>query len=381
MPCHAIEGCLHQFRNMNTRLSKWLFDYKLLHVFFWCLIGLFLYVTDYDTSYNNELYIGQSILVPLASCIPFYLTAYYFVPRFLYQKKYLQLIAGLLLLLILLVPCQILLIRFILHFVDNRLSVIPPKEDILYVYYMGVWNNLLCIFIGGGLKIMSDRFKLEKEKVRTELDFLRAQINPHFLFNMLNTIYFQIDKSNAPARSSIEKMSEMLRYQLYECVHDRIAIEREVQYIKNYVQMQSLRLEEGTDIRLEIDEALSGSYIAPLLIQPLIENAFKYISNHKEPSKNEIHIRLEHIQGRLQAQITNTENTSHKTALLMNSGGIGYKNLKRRLELLYPGNHLLTNKQEDNRFKVILVIGLYNASVRISNTAKNESADQFSLQS
>lgn len=356
---------------METRLHKWLFDYKLLHVFFWCLIGIFLYVSDFDTEYSKQLYIGQSLLVPLASCIPFYLTAYYFIPRFLYQKKYLILIGGLLLLLILLVPCQILLIRFILHYVDNRLSIIPPKEDILYVLYMGVWNNLLCIFIGGGLKIMSDRFKLEKEKVRTELDFLRAQINPHFLFNMLNTIYFQIEKTNTPARASIEKMSEMLRYQLYECVHDRIATEREVQYIKSYVQMQSLRLEEGTDIRLEIDESLTGSYIAPLLIQPLIENAFKYISNDNEPSKNKVHIRLDNIDGRLQAQITNTENASHHTALLVNNGGIGYKNLKRRLELLYPGNHVLTHKQEENKFTVILNISLYNANGSLRSTSNN----------
>ncbi len=364
---------------MENRLHKWLFDYKLLHVFFWCLIGVFLFVSDYDTEYNRSFYIGQSILVPLASCIPFYLTAYNFVPQFLYQKKYLQLITGLLSLLILLVPCQILLIRFILHYVDNRLSSIPPKEDILYVFYMGVWNNLLCIFIGGGLKIMSDRFKLEKEKVRTELDFLRAQINPHFLFNMLNTIYFQVEKTNVQARASIEKMSEMLRYQLYECVHDRIAIEREIQYIKSYVQMQSLRLEDGTDVRLEIDELLSGFYIAPLLIQPLIENAFKYISNHREASKNEVHIRLDNKDGRLQVQITNTENSIHQTALLMNSGGIGYKNLKRRLDLLYPGNHSITNKQEYNRFTVILNICLYDTSGIYSSTSNNLLADQLSL--
>lgn len=344
---------------MGKQLNKWLFDYKLLHVFFWCLIGFFLYLSDYDTDYNQGLYIGQSILVPLISCIPFYLTAYYLVPRYLYQKKYLKLISSLLAILVVLVPCQIILSRFILHFVDNRLSTIPQRDDIISIFYMGVWNNLLCIFIGGGLKIMSDRFKLEKEKINTELNFLRAQINPHFLFNMLNTIYFQVDKSNFQARASIEKMSEMLRYQLYECVHDSIEIEKEIKYLESYVMMQKLRFEEGTDIQFQIDESLKSFFIAPLLLQPLVENAFKFLSQHKDPRKNILHISLQQKENRLVALISNTEDAAHNTDLLVKMGGIGYKNLHRRLELLYPGMYQLETQRNEGRYTVKLSVCLH----------------------
>ena len=364
--------------DMGKTLSTWLFDYKLLHVFFWCLIGIFLYVSDYDTDYNRSLYIGQSILVPLFSCIPFYLTAYVLVPRFLYRKQYARLIGSLLGILILLVPVQILVIRFILHFTDSRLSVIPPINDMTTVFYMGVWNNLLCIFIAGGLKIMSDRFKLEKEKVNTELNFLRAQINPHFLFNMLNTIYFQVDKSNIHARASIEKLSEMLRYQLYECVHDHIEVEKEINYLKSYVAMQRLRLEEGTDIRLDVDRELSGYYIAPLLIQPLVENAFKYLSHHKEASENKVHISLNKEGNRIVVVVCNSRDKATYTEPLLANGGIGNKNLERRLELLYPGNHQIESNSNDGNYTVTLSFVLFAPNYAASSLKREHSGNGIS---
>lgn len=363
---------------MDKTLNKWLFDYKLLHVFFWCLIGLFLYVTDYDTDYNRLFYIGQSVLVPLFSCIPFYLTAYVLVPRLLYQKQYLKLLGCLLAIIFLLAPVQITIIRFILHFADSRLTVIPPSDARSTVFYMGVWNNLLCIFIAGGLKIMSDRFKLEKEKVSTELNFLRAQINPHFLFNMLNTIYFQVDKSNVHARASIEKLSEMLRYQLYECVHDRIEVEKEINYLKNYVAMQRLRLEEGTDICLDVDEALTGYYIAPLLIQPLVENAFKYLSHHKEAAQNKVHISLDKKANTIVVKVCNSQDTAAYIEPLLTTGGIGNKNLERRLELLYPGSHQIETKSRDSIYTVTLSFVLFPAMNSTGVLIRENSRDDIS---
>jgi two-component system LytT family sensor kinase len=171
--------------------------------------------------------------------------------------------------------------------------------------------------------------------ISTELNFLRSQVNPHFLFNVMNTIYFQIDKGNIQARASVEKLSEMLRYQLYECISDKIEIGKELEYIKNYVAMQSLRMEKGTDIKLCIDDNLSGFFIAPLLLLPIIENAFKHISNFKNPEENKIHISLQNENEReFSVQVTNTFDKSINTKHLLNSGGLGMQNLKRRLEAL-----------------------------------------------
>lgn len=341
--------------------KKWLFKYKLLHVFLWACIGLLLFVTDFDTDYSLGLYIGQSILVPLFSCIPFYLSAYYFVPKFLYRKKYAKLIVSLLLLIIVCAFIQIPAIRFILHFFEERLTVIPDSESAIGILYTGFWNNTLCVFIGGGLKVISDRFKMEKkllqtekEKVSTELDFLRSQVNPHFLFNVMNTIYFQIDKKNDTARASVEKLSEMLRYQLYECNSDRIEIKRELEYIKNYVAMQTLRLEKGSDVQLNIEVENEDFRIAPLLILPIVENAFKHISHFKDPFQNKIHISLSRQNGEFIVDASNTYDKTGEVAQVIQSGGLGVQNLKRRLELLYPGRHEITVNKNENFFHTIL---------------------------
>jgi LytS/YehU family sensor histidine kinase len=211
---------------------------------------------------------------------------------------------------------------------------------------------------------MIDSFRLrrrllevEKEKISTELNFLRSQINPHFLFNVINTIYFQIDKKNSQARESVEKLSEMLRYQLYECTTDKIEIKKELDYIKNYVAVQTLRMEKGSDIQLCIDEKISNFKIAPLLILPIVENAFKHVSHFKDAGSNRIRISL--CEYERQNFVVETENTYDKmngTNILIQSGGLGVQNLKRRLELLYPGHHELNVQQQEDIYRTTLKI-------------------------
>ena len=149
-------------------------------------------------------------------------------------------------------------VRSVDHFFDPSRAVIPKDSaQLRFDINIFTWTSLIASFGSGGLKIMIDSFRLrkrlvevEKEKINTELNFLRSQINPHFLFNVINTIYFQIDKKNTEARATVEKLSEMLRYQLYECTSDKIEIKKELDYIKNYVSVQTLRMEKGSDIQL-----------------------------------------------------------------------------------------------------------------------------------
>ena len=232
--------------------------------------------------------------------IPFYLTAHFLIPKYLYQRKYFVFITLLLLLVIADGLAMMVAVRSVDHFFNSAKEIIP-KDPALLKFDINIftWTSLLAAFGSGGLKIMIDSFRLrkklfevEKEKIATELNFLRSQINPHFLFNVINTIYFQIDKKNTEARASVEKLSEMLRYQLYECTTDKIEIKKELDYIKNYVAVQTLRMERGSDIQLHIDENIGNFKIAPLLILPIVENAFKHVSNFKEVSNNKIHIAL-----------------------------------------------------------------------------------------
>lgn len=229
----------------------------------------------------------------------------------------------------------------------------PLFSDLpFFIYMVGFFYlaNVVVIGIACLLRFTTDRARLEvrlaqseQEKKSAELAFLRAQTNPHFLFNVLNTIYFQIRPDNLPARQSVGLLADILRYQLYECGTEMISLDREINNLRNYVALQTLRLELGTVVSFETGDNLHHLQIAPLLLLPLVENAFKHLSHHKNPADNQLTTHLYQEAGCIfVAAITNTYQERESTALLMESGGLGLQNVKRRLELLYPGKHELT---------------------------------------
>jgi two-component system, LytTR family, sensor kinase len=191
--------------------------------------------------------------------------------------------------------------------------------------------------------------KLEVEKLSSELEYLKAQINPHFVFNSINTIYFQIDKNNIHARESLSAFSEMLRYQLYECNGKEIPIEKEIVYLKNYVALQRMRKDENYTISFEVGENLNGFVLSPLLFIPFVENAFKHVSHHT--LKNEVRIRITKNETAVQLSVFNTK--ENKT-VVSEYTGIGLKNVKRRLELLYKNRHELVIENKPDRYEIIL---------------------------
>lgn len=192
--------------------------------------------------------------------------------------------------------------------------------------------------------------QLELEKLTTELEYLKAQINPHFLFNSLNTIFFQIDKTNEQARDTVSKFADMLRYQLYECKADYVSVEREVTYLRNYVDLQRLRKDDRYDISFRSERDWGDVRIAPLVLMPLIENAFKHVSHR--PDDNRIEITLGREGNRLKATIANTFDERPSSP----EGGIGLSNLARRLELQYPGRHGMEISRDKGVFRVVLTL-------------------------
>lgn len=194
--------------------------------------------------------------------------------------------------------------------------------------------------------------QINLEKLNTELAYLKAQLNPHFLFNSLNTIFFQIDKHNQDARETLGKFSDMLRYQLYECNDSSIPIEKELAYLKNYVQLQQLRRNGHDKIEFIVADELRDFSLPPLLLIPFIENAFKHVSNFTD-RKNEVSISLTKHNEQVQLIVSNTTDSSTK-----DTGGIGLKNVKRRLELLFPARHSLDVRQTADRFDVTLTLEL-----------------------
>lgn len=198
--------------------------------------------------------------------------------------------------------------------------------------------------------------QIELEKLNTELEYLKAQINPHFLFNSLNTVFFQIERQNIVARETLSKFSDMLRYQLYECNGKEIAIEKEIQYLKNYVELQRLRKDEHYDIQFTFSEELKNFTIPPLLLLPFIENAFKHVS-HFTDRENIITIDLKKSGNQFELIVFNTKDPKPNPG----NGGIGLKNVQRRLELLYPTRHDLKITEQPEAFRAQLNLTLSQA--------------------
>ncbi len=192
--------------------------------------------------------------------------------------------------------------------------------------------------------------KMEVEKLSTELEYLKAQINPHFVFNSINTIYFQIDKQNSAARESLSAFSEMLRYQLYECNGKEIEIEKEIVYLRNYVALQRMRKDENYTISFEVEENVNAVAISPLLFIPFVENAFKHVSHH---SQNEVRIKLSKQDDAVKLSVFNTK--ENKT-IASDYKGIGLRNVKRRLELLYKNRHELMIDDRADSYEVHLTL-------------------------
>lgn len=319
----------------------------------------------YDTSTAIfPQWVGNLLVTGLAVPVCYY-AAKTLTPRYLYKKRIGKFVGFILVLAFINSIITYLIALFIYHLLTGH-PMFRSANYVIAISFGILLANIILISISCIVKIIRDRFymeqqllEVEKEKIATELNFLRSQINPHFLFNVMNTIYFQVDKENVQARGSVEKLSEMLRYQLYECTTDKIDIAKEIEYIKNYVAMQSLRMEKGTDITLLIAENLSGFFIAPLLLLPVIENAFKHISNFKNPVENKIHISLQNEKDRYFAvRVSNTFDTSAPVNHLLNSGGLGMQNLKRRLHLLYPNRHEFSINEKDKLFETTIKIQL-----------------------
>lgn len=192
--------------------------------------------------------------------------------------------------------------------------------------------------------------KIMIENLETELRYLKMQLNPHFLFNSINSIYFLIDRENTVARQSLQKFSQLLRYQLYECNEDQIAIEKELAYLESYIDLQRLRKNLTYEIHFR-SEQLCGFNIAPLLLITFVENAFKHVSNYTD-RLNSIDVELCRKDDYLCLSVVNTK--SDKKNSVDGQQQIGLKNVRRRLALLYHDNYALDISDEPALYSIHL---------------------------
>lgn len=199
----------------------------------------------------------------------------------------------------------------------------------------------------------TQNLQLSRDNVQLELNFLKAQVNPHFLFNTLNNLYgLIIHGRNEQSAETVARLSDFMRYTLYDSTEDQIALEKEISLIENYIQLEQLRLNH-TSVHFTHDTDRTGYSLPPLLFMPLVENAFKYNIDTSQGSV--INIRLEVQKGMLHFTI---QNTFDSKAAPKQTGGLGLANLRKRLLLYFPGKNMYQARAEGFRYTAHLTLTL-----------------------
>jgi sensor histidine kinase YesM len=337
--------------------AKFFLKYNLHHLVIWLLI----FGTWFFLRYEDFRLPATAFKVTLVKVIDLamlvYFTNYVLIPKLLYRKHYFLFA----LIFIVLIAASSLLKMKVLGIITNNPNLLNFEGNWKARIYDNVIPHFFLVLAGVAFKLMFDFTEMQKkmvemakEKAEAELSFLKSQINPHFLFNSLNAVYFLIDKENKEARDALHRFSEMLRYQLYEAGGNKIPIEKEIDFLRDYVHLQKLRKDENYKVEFNAGADVKGFSIEPLLLLSFVENAFKHIS-HKQDAENFVNIHLHRSNGQMLFDVSNSKEEVLNTEA---AGGIGLQNVKRRLELLYPGSYDLNIENKKDVFTVHLKLNV-----------------------
>ena len=323
----------------------------LIAFIFWMVSVFLLWVGGAE----RDILIGWSVLIPYA--IFFYCYAFYSMIPAVLGKKYAWLrYVG-----------RTVLVLLVSYFVVAILVLVFIREDDV-AFEFSFFNTLFQFFITAPLTLLlykrqrkgtEEMIGLKKELGQTHahFDFLRSQINPHFLFNALNTIYGTAIQENASRTSEgIEKLGDMMRFMLQENMKEKISLTREIEYLNNYISLQRLRTDTHPNITIQtsIEEKVHLLHIAPMLLIPFVENAFKHGISFREPSH--IKVTLEVRNNTLYFDVFNSKHSKVDKDPEKDKSGIGLENVKQRLQLLYPDKHDLIIRETGKEFYVHLTI-------------------------
>ncbi|MEM9362487.1 MAG: histidine kinase [Bacteroidota bacterium] len=295
-----------------------------------------------------------------------YLLVYYQVPKLLLQKKYVRFgISFLLSVYVFSALARISSVYFAEPFFrkdfyqESITEILTDPVYLLVVYFPTVY---VIVFLMLVMKVVKDRFEekhqlevLKKEQVNTELKFLKAQTNPHFLFNTLNNLYSLTLSKSDKAPNVVLKLSEILDYMLYQCNAPRVSLGKEIQLIQNYLDLESLRHKSHLNLTFEHNGKYEEVEIAPLILLTFVENAFKHGLGGKTVNPK-IAVKLDVIDGELLFQVQNTK--PEVVDVKKVKRGIGLENAKRQLELNYGGKYSISQKENENLYDLLLKLTL-----------------------
>ncbi|MEI6408521.1 MAG: histidine kinase [Bacteroidota bacterium] len=342
-------------RKLLDRIYGFLNLRPVYHALFWVVLFSAMVFSGYTKETGWAFTISNELVGLFFFAILVYFNLYYLIPNYLARHAFMYLGMALIACAIV-TPIEVLVLY--IKFSDAPIYRNRLIEQQLQ-FFMG---NLFVILLSTMLRVVMDWWRYQNEKqvlltqtIQSELRFLKSQINPHFLFNTLNNLYALTLKKSDQAPEIVLKLSEIMRYMLYECNERRVLLTKEIQYIQNYLDLERLRQPKEADIQFITAGNISEQMVAPLLFVPFLENSFKHGLNHHIQGGGFVRLYLR-VQGEdLEFMIENskvTENVPRQNH--PRNGGIGLTNVRQRLELLYPENHALIVSDEPNRFAVTL---------------------------
>ena len=326
----------------------------LQHILFWCLSFLILTnilkvsveIKKIDLIYTAIFHVPIVLIV--------YLNLKLLFPVFLEKGKYFLYSISVLALISLGAGFYIILFdNWIDHIFSGYYFIAYYGFSDISLYFV------IYIFVSSLLRLARGWFQLqelEKEKTVAELKALKSQVNPHFLFNSLNSIYSLARKNSPTVPEKVIQLSDLMRHVIYNSDDDFILLSKEVEMVRNYIELQNLRTPENEKIEIEVTGEVDGKNVAPLIFLPFVENSFKH--GLKSGAKNPfVKIKIEVIENDL---IFDIENSKGKAPEINETKyrGIGIENVKKRLDLIYPGRHSLKITETENTFIVVLQIKL-----------------------
>jgi len=336
-----------------------------LHIGYWLILWLKEFLFGFQTYNLNDLSFATIVSTLSVKLIVFFFPVCIFyanflvlVPKLVRTKKIILYIVALFILFSLLAPIHKYVYATLLpqkfgwysYVYVDKLNFWLSFQTLLFENYVYIFFSIAISYVGEYFETQKKQQELEKEQAITELAYLKSQINPHFLFNTLNDIYSLTYQKAEMAPEAVLKLSELLRYMLKES-NDRFAsVEREINYLKNVVELFEIGQKGSAYIDLEINGDYKNKKIAPLILINFIENAFKHgiVSDPKNPVRIKLYIN----ESDFDFEVFNKKNKDYKDK----TGGIGLTNVQRRLALIYPDRHKLEIIDENDTFTVHLNI-------------------------
>lgn len=336
-------------------------------IMYWVIASLFMFFVFSNRQYDIKMRISLSIFLLIISFLNARVTNKILIPKFYFkgkQKLFLYLLFFLLVLSLWLISIALIIITLYSSIALPN-TILPSLEDVIILLSGTYLISLLFsvfFFTKKSYQSNKEKFDIEKQKDMLELNLkevqlqiLKEQIHPHFIFNMMNNLYALVNVDSALSREVIVRLSDLLDYMLYECNTDRVELSDEIKFINNYTELERIRHDDSLHVETEFPNHMTGIKIAPLVLFPFVENAFKH--GLKQTSKDFIYMRLEITSLKIQFTVKNSfQEILPSGAYAEKSKGVGLKNVQERLDLLYPKKHKLQISTDNNTFDVNLII-------------------------